>query len=150
MPRAAGERADLRLEEGREEERVARQLDALDPGVRRVGRDHHARGLEPGDVRGRQPEVAEVEAGEGAVPQIAASRVPGTQVTSRSSPTSEHARGATNGSSAPGSASALAAGSPARRASAIARYWKPPQVPSSGVPSSIARSSAASTASSSS
>ena len=42
-----------------------RQLDALDPGVRRVGRDHHARGLEPGDVRGRQPEVAEVEAGEG-------------------------------------------------------------------------------------
>ena len=64
MQRSPGERAGLGLEERRDEERVRRQLDPLDAGVRRAGGDHHAGRLEPRDEALGEPVAAPVEARE--------------------------------------------------------------------------------------
>src|SRR5215218_2350214 len=63
VERRAGERADLRLEQRRHEERVVRQLDPLDARVRRARRDDHTGVLEALDEGAGEAVAAPVEPG---------------------------------------------------------------------------------------
>jgi hypothetical protein len=64
MERLARDRAKLRLEQCRDEEGMVRQLDGLYSTIVGQGRNDQTVAGEQLDVRGREPEVAPVEADE--------------------------------------------------------------------------------------
>ncbi len=115
-------RADLRLESGAEEEWVATQLDRLDAHIVREGGHDDAGCLQPRREFVGEIVTAPVKSLNGSVPQIEASRVPGTGRTVRRSPYSEQRSGTTTNSSPSGSLSAwTAAAAPAPPGTAPAR-----------------------------
>ena len=64
MQRPSGERADLRLKQRRQEERVIRQFNCLDAGVARSRSNHQAVLGEPIGVSRREPVVTPVKTDE--------------------------------------------------------------------------------------